>query len=209
MTTREKFNKTFLSFRLRYTFAFFLKILVVTHTIELADFCVAAAGTSKTCDESALPSVASKAISGKFSSWRVVKMEDLSLADQRIWRAAKGDACPGIAVGNFEPAKGPSYALLLVPRHTNPNRSKLVVLVRDTQGSYASEVLDDWGVLTGRQVIYKVPSAQDASDADASCGIQLRFDGFKVEEIGKAATLYFWEDARYLRCNISKKEVAN
>src|SRR6266849_6945325 len=62
-----------------------------------------------------LPSDIQNRLKGEFGSWKVQEPENLSEYTRKTWVGKNPPGCPGIAVGLFQSAKTPSYALLLVP----------------------------------------------------------------------------------------------
>src|SRR5262245_18488314 len=61
-----------------------------------------------------LPPELQSRLKGEFGSWRIQEPTDLSGRTHERWESEKPLACPGIAVGQFENARTPSYAVLLV-----------------------------------------------------------------------------------------------
>ncbi len=66
------------------------------------------------CKPESLPSGIRNRLKDEFSAWRVQEPADLSRRAYERWESEKPSACPGIAVGRFESARAPSYAVLLV-----------------------------------------------------------------------------------------------
>lgn len=166
--------------------------------VFVGSVCFAAELKPNSCDESLLPVGVKQVLISEFASWRVLKVEDLPLEHQNIWREAKPEQCPGIAVGTFEPRTGLSYALSLIPRSANSDGYRIVVLTKNAQDVYLSQWIGGFDEPVHRQVIYRVPPGRYPPGAEGTERIRLIRDGFKVEEIGVGAALYYWEDTRYV-----------
>jgi hypothetical protein len=67
------------------------------------------------CNFGSLPSDIQNRLKGELATWKVQEPENLSEYTRKTWAGKKPPACPGIAVGLFQNAKAPSYAVLLVP----------------------------------------------------------------------------------------------
>src|SRR5437899_4630286 len=67
------------------------------------------------CKVESLPSDIQNRLKEEYGSWKIQEPADLSQRARERWESEKPQECPGIAVGHFESAKTPSYAVLLVP----------------------------------------------------------------------------------------------
>ena len=67
------------------------------------------------CKPGPLPSEIQNRLKEAYSSWKIQEPRDLSPRAHERWKSEKPLECPGIAVGHFENAKTPSYAVMLVP----------------------------------------------------------------------------------------------
>jgi len=160
--------------------------------------------TSNVCDSSALPTPAQQLLTVKFSQWRPKLVSDMDTDDQKIWLAARGNACPGMATGKFETADKTSYALLLVPKSNTGAGYKIIVLGKDaSDDSYAWRLVDhaetpaDLGL-----VISKVPPGK-YSDWEGNKSIQLKLDGLQVEWMEQGALVYYWSRGQYRSIRVS------
>ena len=70
---------------------------------------------SSFCRLDSLPTAIQHRLKQEYGSWRVQEVANLSQRAHGRWESEKPLRCPGIAVGDFESAQTPSYALLLVP----------------------------------------------------------------------------------------------
>src|SRR5256885_16433626 len=61
------------------------------------------------CKPGSLPLDIQNRIQEEFDSWKVQKPVDLNPRAHERWESEKPLVCPGIAVGQFENAKTPSY----------------------------------------------------------------------------------------------------
>ena len=100
-------------------------MFLLTATLTFAQQGSAPPAPAKTSEESALckrgslPPDLQSHLKTEFGSWMIQEPADLSPRAHERWESEKPLACPGIAVGQFEIAKMPSYAVLLVPQsHT-------------------------------------------------------------------------------------------
>ncbi len=155
------------------------------------------------CDDTVLPGSASKLISEKFTSWRVLRLSDLEITAQNSWLDSKeGKNCPGIAIGHFETKSDVSYAMLLIPREQKITGYRLVVVSKN-QVSYSVRTLSKNNVATSPLVIYKVPPGK-YSDADEHESVQLILDGLQMEHMERGAILFYWRSGRYRELIVSE-----
>jgi hypothetical protein len=95
------------------------------------------------CKIGSLPQDVQSRIKGKFGPWKVQEPADLSPRAHERWKSEKPLQCPGIAVGRFENAKTPSYAVLLVPQgHADAGYKFLVFSPKAGQPSYEMRAVD-------------------------------------------------------------------
>jgi len=95
------------------------------------------------CNLSSLPSDIQSRLKTDFGSWKVQESENLSEYTRKTWAGRKPPACPGIAMGLFQSAKAPAYALLLVPIDHPDARYRLLVFSRKAgQPSYDTTVVE-------------------------------------------------------------------
>jgi hypothetical protein len=95
------------------------------------------------CKVGSLPSDIQNRLKGEFGSWKVQEPENLSEYTRKTWAGKKPPACPGIAMGLFQNAKDPSYAVLLVPvDHPDAGYRFLVFNRKTGQSSYEATVVE-------------------------------------------------------------------
>lgn len=96
-----------------------------------------------TCNLDSLPSEIQHRLKRDFGSWKLQVPESLSEHARKTWEGKKPPACPGIAVGLFQSAKTPSYAVLLVPvDHPDAGYRFLVFSRKAGQASYETTVVE-------------------------------------------------------------------
>jgi hypothetical protein len=100
---------------------------------------------SSLCALSHLPSEIQNRLKRDFGSWKFQEPADLGPHAHARWEDEKPLGCPGIAVGQFENGKTPSYAVLLVPHgHPDAGYKFLVFSPQTSQPSYEMRVVDQW-----------------------------------------------------------------
>jgi len=163
-----------------------------------------AAEGSALCNLGSLPSDIQSRLKADFGSWKIQESENLSEYTRKTWAGRKPLACPGIAVGLFQGAKTPSYALLLV-RIDHPDAGyRLLVFSRKTgQPSYETIVVeqsDDHGA--SNYFIRKV-SVRDFFSEESKRKFQVQATDCILmvdsaeQEYG--TDIYFWSDGRFRR----------
>jgi hypothetical protein len=157
---------------------------------------------SASCTTSSLPSGIQDRLTGTFGSWKVLENDNLSEHARKTWEGKKPLACPGIAVGLFQNAKTPSYAVLLVPIDRPDARYRFLVFSRKVrQPSYETIVVeqsDDHGA--SNYFIRKVAinrffneESKKTFQVQAMEGI-LMIDSAEQEY---EADVYFWSNGRF------------
>jgi len=154
------------------------------------------------CKLESLPSDIQSRLKGDYSSWKVQEAETLSEHARKTWEGKKPSACPGIAVGLFQGAKTPSYAVLLVPvDHPDAGYRFLVFSRKDGQSPYEATVVeqsDDKGA--SNYFIRKVPVSRFFDEASKkkfqvqAAEAILMVDSAEQEY---EADLYFWSNGRF------------
>ncbi len=163
---------------------------------------VRAAQEPALCNLGSLPSDIQNRLKSDFGSWKIQEPENLSEYTRKTWAGKKPPACPGIAVGLFQSAKTPSYALLLVPiEHPDAGYRFLVFSRKTGQSSDESTVVeksDDHGA--SNYFIRKVPISKFFGEeskrkfqVQATEGIVMTDSAEQEYE----ADIYFWSNGRY------------
>src|SRR6266436_4035287 len=107
-------------------------ILVFGQTSPLPKV-ASATDASAPCNLGSLPSDVQNHLKSDFGSWKIQEPESLTDHARKAWAGKKPPACPGIAVGLFQSAKTPSYAVLLVPVDHPEGWEKFLNFPRKTQ----------------------------------------------------------------------------
>jgi len=95
------------------------------------------------CNLGSLPSDIQNRLKADFGSWKIQEPENLSEYTRTTWAGRKPPACPGIAVGLFQSANTPFYAVLLVPTdHPDAGYRLLVFGRKPGQQSYEATVIE-------------------------------------------------------------------
>jgi len=166
------------------------------------------------CSFGSLPSDIQNRLKGELATWKVQEPENLSEYTRKAWAGKKAPGCPGIAVGLFQNAKAPSYAVLFVPvGHPVHNKAgfsetedgfRLAVFTRKVGlSSYEATVVERSNDhRPSNYFIRKVPTSRffnEASkrkfQAQAAEGI-LMVDSAEQEY---EADIYFWSNGRFRR----------
>lgn len=103
----------------------------------------AASQAAAPCKAESLPSDIQNRLKAEYGSWKIQEPANLTKSAEERWEAEKPLGCPGIAVGHFESAKTPSYAILLVPTaHADAGYTFLVFSQKPGQPEYDVRVVD-------------------------------------------------------------------
>jgi hypothetical protein len=154
------------------------------------------------CKAGSLPPDFQNRLKTEYGSWKVQEAETLSEHARKTWAGKMPPTCPGIAVGLFQGAKTPSYAVLLVPvDHPDAGYRFLVFSRKTGQPSYEAAVVeqsDDKGA--SNYFIRKVAvsrffneASKRKSQVQATEAI-LMVDSAETEY---EADLYFWSNDRF------------
>jgi hypothetical protein len=99
---------------------------------------------SALCKPGSLPQDVQSRLKSEFGSWKIQEPAALSPRAHERWESEKPLDCPGIAVGQFDSSKTPSYAFLLVPiKRTDRGYKFLVFSPKASQPSYETRVVED------------------------------------------------------------------
>jgi hypothetical protein len=95
------------------------------------------------CNVGSLPPDIQGRLKGKIGFWKVQEPVDLSPRAHERWESEKPQGFPVIAVGDFESAKTPSYAILLVPTgHADAGYRFLVFSQKAGQPAYETRLVE-------------------------------------------------------------------
>src|SRR5260370_4990435 len=154
------------------------------------------------CNLASVPSDLQNRLTADFGSWKIQEPQGLTDYTRKTWAGKKPPACPGLAVGLFQSAKTPSYAVLLVPiDHPDAGYRFLVFSRKTGQSSYKATIVeqsDDHGA--SNYFIRKVPISKFFGEeskrkfqVQATEGIVMTDSAEKEYEAG----IYFWSNGRY------------
>jgi hypothetical protein len=157
---------------------------------------------SPSCKSGSLPLDVQNNLKRDFGSWTIQEPENLSDYTRKTWAGKKPPACPGIAVGLFNSAKTPSYALLLVPiGHPDAGYRFLVFSRKTEQSSYEATVVeksDDHGA--SNFFIRTVPITKFFGEESKRRFQVQTTDGIVMTDSAEQeyeADIYFWSKGRY------------
>jgi hypothetical protein len=157
---------------------------------------------SALCKLESLPSEVQNRLKEEYGSWKIQEPTGLSQRAHERWESEKPLECPGIAVGHFESAKTPSYAVLLVPNgHTDAGYRFLVFRQKAGQHTYETKLVDKLdqngasNYFIRRTAISKFfdEPSRKKFQAHTSDGILLVDSA--ANEYG--VEVYFWSDGHY------------
>lgn len=154
------------------------------------------------CRVDSLPPVIQHHLKEEYGSWKIQEATDLSPRARGRWNSEKPLACPGIAVGYFESAQTPSYALLLVPMgHADADYRFVVFSQRPGQPDYEPRTLDklDQGgaanyFVRGMRIGKFFDEASKQKFHARTADVILLFDSAEKEY---EVDVYYWSEGRY------------
>jgi hypothetical protein len=154
------------------------------------------------CKPESLPPEIQSRLKKDFASWAIQEPGNLSATALERWNGDKPPGCPGIAIGRFENAKMPSYAVLLVPQgHAKAGYKLLVFSPKSGESSFemrAVEQSNDGGpgdfFIRGVRIgkFFDEPSRKKFQ-VQASEGILL----IDAAENEYESDVYFWTNSGY------------
>jgi hypothetical protein len=163
-------------------------------------------GVSSQCSGSILPSPVKELLKTKFSNWKIMQLSDMDQDDRDLWlKGPNGKLCPGLAVGHFDNAETPSYALLLISRSIPGGDYKIVIFSKNVpEDTYSWRLLDHGdgecaycGIVISRVLPGKY------HDWEGAKSIRIKLDGLLVEWLEKGAVLYFRSAGQYRKLQVS------
>lgn len=156
---------------------------------------------SALCKPGSLPPDVQSRLKGEFSSWKVQEPTDLSPHARERWESEKPLACPGIAVGKFEDAKTPSYAVLLVPQgHTDAGYKFLVFSPKAGQPSYEMRTADSGESGAANYFIHRTPISKFFDEPSRKKFQAHTVDGILLVDSAEneyGVEVYFWSGGHY------------
>ncbi len=154
------------------------------------------------CRFDSLPPVIQRHLMEEYSSWKVQEADNLNPRARERWKSEKPLECPGIAVGYFENAQTPSYALLLVPtRNADAGYRFVVFTQRPGQSDYEARILDQLDESGAANYFLRAtPIGKFFDEASKkrfhahTADVILLFDSAEKEY---EVDVYYWSEGRY------------
>ena len=141
-----------------------------------------------------VPGAAQKVISD-FHDWRVVKLTDLPLDDQKLWEPSHDGRCPGIAAGKFTGGEKLSYAVALIRDQPSGRILEQLIILAPEGDSFRRAVLIKPTNVVSPFVVWKVPPGK-YKGVDQGKTVQIVHDSFVYEKLEAYATQYYYDGGR-------------
>lgn len=142
---------------------------------------------------SSLP-LAARRIVSEFHGWRIVKLADLPLDDQKLWAASHDGSCPGVASGNFTSDITRSFAVALIRRRPGRFLEQVIMLAAEG-GSFRRTAVTKPISVVSPFVIWKLPPGK-YKEVDQGETVQIIRNSFVYEKIEAYATQFYYVDGR-------------
>jgi hypothetical protein len=161
-----------------------------------------ATDASAPCNLGSFPSGVQNHLKSDFGSGKIQEPESLSDHARKTWAGKKPPACPGIAVGLFQSAKTPSYAVLLVPfDHPDAGYRFLIFSRKSQQPSYEMTVVDQFDDRgASNYFIRRVPINKFFSEKSKKKFQVQAIEGILMVDSAEQeyeADVYFWSNGRF------------
>lgn len=140
-------------------------------------------------------------IATKYPDWRLLKVSDLFDADQKLWKEARGEACPGFTEGMFKSTSKKSYFCLVVPK-AQPAKSNsfvvklLFVEANERGGVVASEIQSD-GPIPNSPVIWRMPPGE-LEDIESGKKVKSQHDFLILEYMESSSQAFYWDGVQFV-----------
>jgi len=133
------------------------------------------------------------AVSKQFDAWQVVTVNDLRPEDQKLWRQAHGEACPGYAEGNFQSGDRKSFAVTVFQKH--PALRQMLVVVNFKDKVPVITLLRKAQEVAYLSVVSQLPPGKyPALDESA---IALSRDSISYEAIEAGTLIFYFKNGAY------------
>jgi hypothetical protein len=148
-----------------------------------------------------LPSDIQGRLKHEFGSWKAQEPENLSASARKTWGGEHAPGCPGIAVGAFQNAKTPAYALLLIPTDHSDAGYRFLIFSHNVGQSYEMTVVeksDEQGATN--YFLRTVPVRKFLSEeSKTKFQVQTNEAILKVYSSDQEyeSDIYFWSNGRY------------
>jgi hypothetical protein len=160
------------------------------------------AQATSSCNLGSLPSDIRDRLNKEYGTWKIQEPTDLSQRAHERWESEKPLECPGIAVGHFESAKTPSYALLLVPiEHADAAYRLLVFGEKAGEATYGARLIDKLDQKgAGNYFIHRTPMSKFFDEPSRKKFQAHTMDGILLVDSAEneyGVEVYFWSSGRY------------
>ena len=156
---------------------------------------------SALCKPGSLPPDVQSRLKREFGSWKIQEPAGLSPRARERWESEKPLPCPGIAVGQFENPKTPSYAVLLVPQvHTDAGYKFLVFSPKAGQPSYEMRTADSGDGGAANFFIHGAPISKFFDEPSRKRFQAHAVDGILLVDSAEneyGVEVYFWSGGSY------------
>ena len=133
------------------------------------------------------------AVSKQFNAWQVVTVNDLRPEDQKLWKQAHGEACPGYAEGNFQSGDRKSFAVTVFQKH--PTLRQMLVVVNFKDKVPVITLLSKAQAVAYLSVVSQLPPGKyPAVDESA---ITLSRDSISYEAIEAGVLIFYFKNGTY------------
>jgi len=149
---------------------------------------------------SGLPDSARAAV--EQDNWTIVQREDLSEADQRVWKNGHPGECPGVAAGNFSPRAKSSFIVALIQRDFQKNLTEKVVLVTMKKDRSETELAVTTISIATPYVVWKLPKGRYLGIDGTKASISR--NSFVFEKLVGPASQYYYDGSRLKTFVISR-----
>lgn len=147
------------------------------------------------CAASSMPREIQSYLTRKFDGWRIKQASDLgplALGNSKYLNLR----CPGVAVGEFRPATGAVFALLLVPVARPHTAHQLVVFYRTPRTrDVHSEILDRLAPPDRGDSVISAVKLAEVFSAEYVRSLVSK-EGIKITD-PSGTFVYFWQDGKF------------
>ena len=127
-------------------------------------------------------------------SWKIVQRDDLSDADQRVWKNNHPGDCAGVAAGNFSSQAKQSFIIALIQRDGQNNLLEKVDLVFLKKNQPVVEDAVTTLAVATPYVVWKLPKGRYLGIDGTKASISR--NSFVFEKLVGPASQYYYEGNR-------------
>lgn len=129
--------------------------------------------------------------------WKIVEREDLSEADQSVWKNGHPGDCPGVATGNFSPRAKSSFIVALIQRDERQNLLEKVVLVTLKKNQPETELAVTTMSIATPYVVWGLNKGRYLGIDGTKANIPR--NSFVYEKLVGPASQYYYDGGNHLR----------